>query len=180
MPVLVNIKQPCVIDVPICLWPMVTESRMHDSLLTNSLCCRFQILLGQRQGGQNHSGGEAQVLRGMSTGSQPFVRDLLTKAVPHLAFVTGSKDIKFVRLAKHLTDCVNLNTLDAQSVGTSESDLHKLRQSSVKTNFVGSTAHAYTASFFEVGDCGHAMHVERPEALLQILMLLLSNLSREA
>ncbi len=135
-------------------------------------------MLGQRQGGQNHSGGEAQALRGMSSGSQPFVRDLLSKATPHLAFIAGSEDFKFVRLAKHLADGVNLNVLDAQSVGTSESDMHKLCQSSVKTNFVGNIAHACTTSFFEVGDCGHAVHIERPEALLQIFALLLSDLGR--
>ena len=136
-------------------------------------------MLGQRQGGQNQSGGEAQALRGMSSGSQPFVTDLLSMATHHLAFIAGSEDIKFVRLAKHLANCVNLNVLGAKSVGTSEPDMHKLCQSSVKTNFVGNTAHACTASFFEVGDCGHAVHIERPEALLQILTLLLSDLGRE-
>ena len=115
----------------------------------------------------------------MSTGSQPFVRDLLSQATHHLVFITGSEDIKFVRLAKHLVNSVNLNVLDKESVGTSEADMHKLCQSSVKTNFVGDTAHACTASFFEVGDCGHAVHVERPEALLQIFTLLLSDLGRE-
>ncbi len=116
----------------------------------------------------------------MSSGSQPFVRDLLPKATHRLSFITGSEDIKFVRLAKHLVNSVNLTVLGTQSVGTSEPDMNKLCQSSVKTNFVGNTANACTASFFEVGDCGHAVHIERPEALLQILMLLLSDLGREA
>ena len=143
------------------------------------LCYRFQVLLARRQHGQHQSGGEAQALRGMSSGSQPFVGNLLSKATHQLAFIAGSEDIKFVRLAKHLTDCVNSNDLDAESVATSELDMHKLCQSSVKTNFVGNAAHACTASFFEVGDCGHAVHIERPEAVLQILTLLLSDLGRE-
>ncbi len=136
-------------------------------------------MLGQRQGGQNHSGGEAQALMGMSSGSQPFVRDLLSEATPRLVFIAGSEDIKFVRLAKHLANSVKLNVLCSQTVGTSEPDMHKLCQSSVKTNFVGNTAHACTACCFEVGDCGHAVHIERPAALLQIIVLLLSDLARK-
>ncbi|DBA90081.1 TPA: hypothetical protein ACH3X1_003400 [Trebouxia sp. C0004] len=146
-----------------------------------STLCRhpkFHIVLGQRQGADIHSGGEAPALRGMSSGSQPLVKDLLSKATHRLAFITGSEDIKFVRLARHLANSVNLKVLGTQS-GTTEPDMHKLCQASVTTNFVGNTTHACTACVFEVGECGHAVHIERPEALLQVLMLLLSDLGNE-
>lgn len=128
-------------------------------------------MLGQRCDAQTLAADHATALKGMSSGSQAFLGERLATAGPQLVFVSGSEDPKFAKLAKLLTTSAN----DLPKQTCSSSKLFTLAPClSSFCQQLGSSSDACKAYNFEVKDCGHAVHLERPEALLKILMLVLS------
>ena len=105
---------------------------------------------------------EAQALEGMSSGNQPYLGQRLFMPGPLLIFVAGSEDTKFVRLA---------NSMAAAASGVdslqSASHLECTAQQMPSSNIRYTTASG--AIVCQVDGCGHAVHIERPEAVLQIL-----------
>ena len=135
------------------------------------LRCRYTEMLGQRCDAQTLAAEHANALKGMSSGSQPFLRERLATDGPQLVFVSGSEDPKFAKLAKQLT--TSANELPKQT--WSSSKLFTLAPClSSFSKQLSSSNDACKAYNLEIKDCGHAVHLERPEALLRILMLVLS------
>ena len=102
-------------------------------------------------------------LIGMSVGQQPSVWQQLADAtsVTKLVLVVGSKDAKFVQVM----DRVVADNVNAQKLGAKH-----LQQA------LGNTSNCSEAFAGQCGlvailmnECGHAVHIEHPETLLQLL-----------
>ena len=108
----------------------------------------------------------ADALQGMSSGRQPHVN--LYGLGCDLVLVAGSGDQKFVRLAESMTHQASGTQITARagiSSGTATSF--------GKEPFKESASQKPQTTCCVMQDCGHAVHVERPEALVHLLQSLL-------
>ena len=122
----------------------------------------------------------AAALSGMSVGRQPPVWRELHQAQPSFLFVAGSNDGKFVDLGQKLLACTNFIP-PQQAAHAAEPDAYlsseeqpdvPLQQQASSGIFMSGTADDddfEKAAFVKVLGCGHAVHIERPEALVRIL-----------
>ncbi len=107
----------------------------------------------------------------MSSGRQPYLGLCLSNVVPELVFVAGSEDRKFAKLGQEMADAANQRQKQ-DDTSESGSKMYQLPGSLTGTDHIGDDS-VPNASYFEVKSCGHAVHLERPEALHKILMHLL-------
>ena len=111
------------------------------------------------------------VLKHASPGRQQPLWDALPKLAARVLFIAGAEDIKFAALAHRMAAVINNsgdNPLDRphglEGPAADESS------SSQHINGAGhSAADDARAAAVEVAGCGHAVHLERPEALALLL-----------
>ena len=108
----------------------------------------------------------AEALQGMSSGRQPHVN--LYGLDSDLVLVAGSGDQKFVRLAQSMTHQVH-GPQGTASTGISNGTVN----SSGQQPLIETVAQKPRRTCCVVQNCGHAVHVERSEALVHILQSLL-------
>ena len=113
----------------------------------------------------------SNVLAGMSSGRQPYIGAHLSQSNADIALVAGSEDLKFVKLAHSMLQAVT--SRPTGKVDTVTSQLLSLNSIETAVTNVDGTQ---TAALYEVRNCGHAVHLERPEAVLQILSALLARM----
>lgn len=109
----------------------------------------------------------AEALQGMSSGRQPHVN--LYGLDSDLVLVAGSTDQKFVRLAESMTHLAH-KTQSTTSASTSNGTVI----SSAKEPIREGVSQKPQTSCCVVQNCGHAVHIERSEALVHLLQSLLN------
>lgn len=110
----------------------------------------------------------AKSLIGMSVGRQPSVWSQLAEVTSgtRLVLIAGSKDAKFVQVMKRIAamtasqKCVNVETLVAKQLQQASGITSSCNEGSVGQNGLVTVI---------VQDCGHAVHIEHPQVLLQLL-----------
>lgn len=113
----------------------------------------------------------AKSLVGMSVGRQLFLGPYLPDAAMHckLVLVSGSEDAKFVKIAEHLASRVRQLRQTSDSPPTTQQQLQW--DSAADSQPPMSPRYIEPITNVVVQQCGHAVHVERPEAILRILSL---------
>lgn len=108
----------------------------------------------------------AKSLTGMSLGRQPFLVPYLPAAAMlcNIVLVTGSEDAKFVKMANHMAAVVE------QQCKESERRLEPPHNDGISacTDTEASSIDDYITNIV-VNNSGHAVHIERPEAILRLL-----------
>lgn len=107
----------------------------------------------------------AEALHGMSSGGQPVVD--LSGVDSNLIFVAGDRDKKFVRMADHMTHQANA------TIRTANTDINCTTASCGRQSASPSDTHKLHATCLVIKDCGHAIHLEQPEAVVHLLQSLL-------
>ena len=120
----------------------------------------------QQKRGRGTAAHLAEALQGMSSGRQAQVD--LSRVDSDLVLVAGSTDQKFVRLAESMTR-------SAHGVQTTASpgSTNGILVSPGKDPHKEGVSHKHHATCFVVQNCGHAVHVERSEAVVHLLQSLL-------
>lgn len=128
--------------------------------------CRFKALLAQRC--STHGAAElAAVLSAASPGRQTPLWDSLSQLKAPALFIAGADDTKFVKMAHTMAAKLNCQQSAMAFEGT-PSDCERGTESNMNGEerlHVGETR----AQVAIIGMCGHAVHVERPEALVPLL-----------
>ena len=122
----------------------------------------------QQKRGRGAAAELAKALQGMSSGRQPHVN--LHALDPDLVLVAGSRDQKFVRLATSMSHQAH-GTQSTASAGISDATGSLFAKKPFKENVSQKPQKACCVA----QSCGHAVHVERSEALLHVLQSVLDN-----
>lgn len=120
----------------------------------------------QQKRGRGAAAQLAEALQGMSSGSQPYVN--LHGVECNLLLVAGSRDQKFVRLAESITRSAHDTQISIDTSGDTADDIIASTASRQSISQKPQTACCV------VQGCGHAVHVERSEAVVHLLHSLLS------
>lgn len=123
----------------------------------------------QQKRGRGAAAQLAEALQGMSSGRQPYVN--LHGVNCDLFLVAGSRDQKFVRLANSITHLAHGTQID---MGTSGDTADAIMASTGREPSRQSMSQKPQTACCVVQDCGHAVHVERSEAVVHLLQSLLS------
>lgn len=110
----------------------------------------------------------AEALKGMSSGRQAHVN--LSGVKPDLVLVAGSNDQKFVGLAESMTQVANV----VQSA-TNGGIAHGTVASPCKDASADGIYDSSHAVCHVIQNCGHAVHLERPEAVVHLLQSLMAD-----
>ena len=114
----------------------------------------------------------AEALKGMSSGSQPVV--CVSDIEPGLVFVAGAQDTKFVRLADQLA---HAGRTGEDSINTEISSDKTLLDVCSNNTHIPRSEEKY-ALLCIIPHCGHAVHIERPEALVHFLHRQLARITK--
>lgn len=110
------------------------------------------------------------MLAAASPGRQAPLWDVLPRLQARLLFVAGGEDARFAALAHRMAAAVNNSSRGGDAAHAAAS---VLASGSSAANGDRQTAAAQTvhgkAAAAEVPGCGHAVHLERPEALALLL-----------
>jgi pimeloyl-ACP methyl ester carboxylesterase len=112
------------------------------------------------------------VLKHASPGRQQPLWAALPHLTPRVLFIAGGEDAKFAALAHRMAAAVNGGDFDAgRPHGCDDNPIENASGSHQITGGLAShpAAAEPRAAAAEVPGCGHAVHLERPEALALLL-----------
>ena len=119
--------------------------------------------------------GDRTALQAVLKHASPARQQPLWAALPHLAprvlFIAGAEDAKFAALAHRMASTANggdIGTNRMHGFDDPVDEAHGSRQASGDRS-VHAAAVKPRAAAVEVPGCGHAVHLERPEALALLL-----------
>ena len=134
--------------------------------------CRFERMLAQRRCSTAFACSDmSNILTGMSSGRQPHIGTQLCHSNANIALVAGSEDAKFVKLAHSM-----LQAMTSRPTGKVDTVTSQLLSGNTNETTMTNVDGTQSAAMFEVRNCGHAVHLERPEAVLHILAALLARM----